>query len=400
MGIFFVKGEEAMIHSYSLHTSEIDDLDIALEELRAQAGALPLLANSVGLLVCHYDFVSSGIVRAAARELPFPIIGFTTFYQQAPAAGGLFELTVTVLTSDDVRFSVAESDSAPEGASPREIVQSTYHQALGLHSEAPSLILSFLSMRKPVSGDEYLRLLDECSGGVPTFGAVSICEEETGINAYVFCGEHISSFGFAVLLLTGDVKAQYYYSDYKSERLLEMTATVTAADDVWVRELNGQPALDFLRKNGFEMDDSECELVSNVPFLYKPQGEERLTARTLCGFDPASGALRFLGEIPENALLRVGTVSIEDLLEESQATIRQAVGESGGAAAMLIFSCMGRYITLGLDPMSEMERIVVAVPQGMAYLACYVGGEICPVAGGSGAANRYHNASFVVCALA
>ena len=70
---------------------------------------------------------------------------------------------------------------------------------------------------------------------------------------------------------------------------------------------------------------------------------------------------------------------------------------------MIIFSCVGRYYTMGYSPMSEIEKIqsildVTDIPFHFAYS----GSELCPVSGpGSDNTmiNRNHNDTIVVCCL-
>lgn len=391
--------EQRMIESFILSTSEIDDVSLAVEEITAQAESISLRSNSVGIIICHYDYVNGGALKAISEALPFPLIGITTFYQVAPGTSGLFELTITVMTSDDVKFSLAGSGHLDENVNPRKCVQDVYQKAFSPYGESPSLIFSFFSLNRPISGDEYLRLLDEASGGVPSFGAVTTGDDETGSNIHVISGGETTSYGFAMLLFLGKTEPRFYMGNYKAEKLLGMIARVTEAQGTKVQQLNEQPAVDFLVKNCFPMHEYEKNRISNVPFLYKMLEDESLIARTLGGFDD-EGALLFFGEVPEKALLRVGTTSIEDILDVSKATVCQAVEENPDASVLFVFSCVGRYITLGMDPTSEMEQVANAIPGGMPYIACYVGGEVCPVIESKGMTNRFHNASFVVCALA
>lgn len=385
-----------MIKSYTMQTAAIDDADRAVADLRDQLEKLELLGHSVGIVVCHYDFITGGAMEAIAGMMPFPLIGLTTFYQVTPGCDGMFDLTITVLTSDDVRFAVAYDNTDLPRRDSLGAVRGAYERAVAQHGEAPALIFSFLSVHRPVSGDEYLRLLDACSGGVPSVGAVATGDDEIGLGAYVMCGEHAFAEGFAMLLLCGEVEAGFYYGNFNEERLLEMTATVTEAEGTKVKQLNGMPAVPFLRKMGFEMRESEK--ISNIPYLYKRPGKSLMIARTLGGYDE-DGALNFLAEVPENVILRVGMLSIEDTLEVSGQTIGRALEERPDAAALLLFSCVGRYITLGLDPTLEMEQVTKVIPEDKNYLACYVGGEICPVMYDGKPVNCFHNASFVVCTL-
>lgn len=387
-----------MLQSYSLHTSEIDDVDAALQDINTQISAFPLLKNSVGIVACHYDFISGGVLKALEESLPFPLIGITTFYQRTAQVSGLFELTITVLTSDDVCFAVANCTPENSAGTPAEKVQSTYEKAFAIHGQKPSAIFSFLTINRPVTGDEYLRLLDQASGGVPSFGGITTGDDDTGSNIFVVCQGTVLEEGFAILLLVGNVEANFYYGNCKTENLLQMTATVTKATENALEELNGQPAAAYLYKHGFELDEESRDRISVIPYLYKMPDDDAIIARTMCGFTPG-GELRFLGEIPENALFRIGTNSMKDVLDTTQKTIETAVQENGDAALMLLFSCIGRYITLGMDPTSEMERVAQCVPAGLPYLACYVGGEICPTGTPGAFENHYHNASFIICTL-
>lgn len=389
-----------MIKSYSLYTSKIDDPQIAVEEIQTQLTEISLLTHSVGIVVCHHDYVVEGTVRELKRALPFPILGLTTFYQMTPKISGLFELTVTVMTSDDVRFAVAATGMAPGDEDPAQFIHQTYQKAYAIYSETPAMVLAFMSVQRPVSGDEFLRMMDASSGGVPCFGGVTTGDDDTGVDVQVICEEETFNTGFVILLFIGDVRPRFYYNNFREEKLLEMIGTVTKAEGEIVRELNGQSAVPFLQKNGMPLEDNDRNIVSNVPFMYKMPWEKRMTGRTLGGFDE-DGALRFLAEVPEKALLRMGTVSMEDILRGSHETMLEVIRENRDAGVLLIFSCVGRYITLGLSHTSEMEHVAEDIPRNIPFLANYVGGEICPVDSQENGSleNRYHNGSFVVCAL-
>lgn len=390
-----------MIRTYSLHTSEIDDPELAAGEIAAQVKAIELLAHSVGIVICHHDFVMGEALSAIVEVLPFPVIGSTSFYQSAPGATGLFELTITVLTSDDVRFAVAGTGAEPPSLGPEALVQGTYRRAYDVYGEKPAMIFSFMSVHRPISGDEYVRLVDEASGGVPNFGGVTTGDDESGTNVFVLYGDEVSTYGFAMLLVVGDIDARFYMGNFKEEQLMGMTTTVTKAEGVVVYELNDQPATAYLAEHGFTLSDEERSLISNIPFLIKVPGETTMIARTLVDF-AEDGSLTFLAEVPVGSVMRIGMASIDKILEVSHEVTQQAVHENPNAQAMFLFSCVGRYITLGLSPTSEMVHVAEVIPADLPYIACYVGGEICPIAHGRSTApsNRYHNMSFIVCVLA
>ena len=386
-----------MLRAHTLATSEVDLPTVAVDEILQQLAGIPLGRSSVGILACHYDYAECGVIAALKEALPFPLVGITTFYQATPRASGLFELTITLLTSDDITFALAGGASADPGTS-REVIRDTYTQAYETHGERPSLILSFLSVNLPISGDEYLRQLDAASGGVPSYGFVNSGDNESGKNIYVVCDGKPLSQGVAMLLMIGGPRARMYANDAPAERLLALSATVTEADGVVVREINGQPAATYMRKHSVPLDDRDTGVTSTVPFYCRIPGDSRFVGRALKNV-AADGSLEFMAEIPEGALLRIGAVTAEDILEESGRILQRAVAENPDAALFLIGSCVGRFITLGLDATLEMDHATKGIPDGAAYLACYVCGEICPFDNGGRMVNRYYNNSFIVLAL-
>lgn len=388
-----------MIQTYALSTSEIDVTDAALADIAGQMEAVTLLKNTVGIAICHYDFVYSGVYAALCEALPFPVIGFTTFSQANPISRGLFDLTLTILTSDDVRFATAYGDLATEGDRPYDaIVQDTYRKAAGNTGETPSLLFSFLSMQLPFTGDAYLRYIDVLNGGVPHFGALAIGEDDTSENTFVLSGDQVLRQGFVMLLMFGDVQASFYFGNYPEENLLEQSATVTRASGNCVQELSGLPAVEFLRRNGFEAGEEAKDGLLTVPFLYHAPNDRTLVARTMFDYTDDGHAL-FFGEIPEESVFRIGTITTDEMLCETQKTVHRAVTENPEATAFFVFSCMGRYIALGLDTTSELDIATTEIPAGKPYLMCYAGGEICPIQQPAQINNRFHNSSIVVCVL-
>lgn len=386
-----------MIKSYSLFTPEADSVDIAVQEITTQLAAINLCTHSVGIVCCHYDYINNGIIAELLRALPFPLIGITTFYQATSETSGLFSLTITVLTSDDVRFSIGynSTDSQP----PFDRTKDAYESALGDSAEPPAAIFSFLSLNRPISGDEHLRELDLINGGVPCFGAVTIGDDDSGTNIYVICGDQVFTEGFALLLLFGDVNITYHVGNFSEDSMLPFTATVTGSSGTVVKELNGQPAKILLEKNGVSFGEDNMSYLTTLPHLIQLPGDQELVARALAHITDR-GELTFLGEIPEGSRFHMGTASTEDILTASRTVTLRTVSERPEAALLLMFSCVGRFTTLGLESTSELDYVKQVIPSSMTYLGCYTAGEICPTTKGKNYVNRFHNSSFVVCALA
>lgn len=387
-----------MLRAYTLYTSEIDEIKLALEDIGDQLAKVTLLKKSVAIVTCHHDFINSGIVKALAAFLPFPIIGFTSFSQMTAKGTGLFDLSINILTSDDISFSMARSMQTAAERPASEITADVYERAMAGRAEKPALIISFLPMKLPCTGDAYLRSMDEVSGGVPHFGGAAMGEDEQGEDTYViYQGEAIPD-GCALLLLHGDVAFDCYFGNFLEDMLLERTAIVTRAEGACLQELDGKPFLEYLRRNGYDGSEAAKAGLLTIPFMFHYEGETALIARTLVDItDEGYGV--FLAEIPEGVVFRTASITTDQIIRASRGVIEKAVAENGKATCFLVFACVGRYISLGLDNTSELECVKAAIPEGTPYMVCYVGGEVCPAHTADGFRNYYHNNSFIVCAL-
>ena len=68
-----------MIRMLTACTEELDDTGEAVSEILAQLDLENnLLSNSVGLIFCDPEFITSGVVEAVSKKLPFDTVGVTT----------------------------------------------------------------------------------------------------------------------------------------------------------------------------------------------------------------------------------------------------------------------------------------------------------------------------------
>lgn len=387
-----------MVQSYTLFTSEVDVPDIAVGDIMEQLADILLCKNTVGIVACHYDHVECGVIAALQQVLPFPLIGCTTFYKSTSAAGDLFALTITVLTSDDVHFAQSFTNCTSGQASPEDTIRGTYQRAFEKYGVVPSLIISFISTNRPISGDAYLRILDGVSGNVPVFGAVDSGEDDSGANTYIIGDGNAFSDGIVMLLVIGDIDAKMYVNAPIDKRLLAFSATVTSAQGTLVKEINGQVAASYLKKNGIDVYDANETIMTSMPFYCHRPGSDAFICRLIKAVLD-DGSIEFMAEIPEGTILRVGTVTADDILQESAGIMQTAVLENPQASLFLMASCVGRFITLGLDTTAEIDHAVKAIPSEKNYMACYAGGEMCPIEMDGTLVNRYHNNTFIVLAL-
>ena len=94
-----------MLKCASAYTYEIDDPEAAFKEIKAQLDEkITLLEHTVGIIMCHPEFVGSGVLKHISEQLPFDSAGATTSSQAVNGEAGELILTIFVMTSDDVWF--------------------------------------------------------------------------------------------------------------------------------------------------------------------------------------------------------------------------------------------------------------------------------------------------------
>lgn len=386
-----------MIKSFSIFTSEVDNVNIAIADLKEQLSQITLLKNSVGIVACHYDYINTGIVSALNETMPFTLIGFTTFYQRNTKTQGLFELTITILTSDEASFVITENSSQSEKSQAEKLIEDTYINACG-DKGRPACIFNFLSANRPISGDEYIRIINDVSGGVPIFGGITTSDTDIGQNMFVISNGQTFEYGFAMLLIYGDVKPKFHYINYDENHFIDMPGTVTKTEGEGILEINKRPVNDFMCRRGIDLENDAISGLLTIPFLFKRRSGSPYIARVAYDFDE-SKVLKLFGEVPEGAIFRVGTANPNSIVENAETIVKRAVADAPDANVFFMLSCIGRYIALGMRQGSEFENIKNIMPENATYLAAYVGGELCPIVDGGIRKNEFHNSSLVVCTL-
>ena len=94
-----------MIKTLIAHTTELDDADLAVEQITSRLKLDDgLMKNTIGIVACHYEFVLSDIFKEICTALPFDVVGTISASQSVHGESGSLLLTLMVLTSDDVEF--------------------------------------------------------------------------------------------------------------------------------------------------------------------------------------------------------------------------------------------------------------------------------------------------------
>ena len=383
-----------MMDVFVAYTSEIDDVDYAIQSLKEQIPAERLKKNTVGILACHYEFVLSGASEAIGAAFPFDIVGTITSAQATPDVADSLILTMTILTSDDVVFRTACSESLL--SEPKDAVRAMYAKA-ALPNDAPALVLAFSAFIPQNSGDDYVDTLTECSGGAPCFGTLAVDDTPTFEHCYMLYNGESYHDRMSVLLMYGDVKPKFYIATLSPDKIHERSAMITKSHGHIVEEVNGKPILAYFDSFGLAEASESSYAFSSIPFLLDINDGTPPVSRVFISLTEDKHGL-FAGRMPEGATIRMGIFSHDDVLVTTEAAIRRALDETPDASGVLIYSCVARIMTLGADNLAELSLAKELFTNKAPFMAAYSGGELCPTALlHTEANNRFHNNSIIIC---
>jgi hypothetical protein len=384
----------------SAFTSEIDEIDVAVteicEQLREQLGAgNQLFANTIGLISCVPEFIETGVVKALQEALPFDLIGQTTLAAAAPNADSLEILNIFVITSDELEFVYGQSE--PITGEDVNLLAPSYQAVVGDRTQKPAVTLLYGPLLTNVGGEFFVGAFNKLTCQAPVFGSLAVDNTIDYHNTFVIYKGEASRDQLAFLSIYGALKPTFYLATISHEKVFDQKGVVTSSAGSQIKGVDGKPAVDFLTSKGLATDaDGAIEGLNSFPYIVDYNDGTPPVVRVIFAITPDGDAV-CLGDIPEGSTLGVGYFDDADILVTTRKTLEDISANPGRNA--ILFSCVGRYFTLGFDPEGEaVATRELLDPLGKNYTLTYSGAEICPVtniADGVSLTNRFHNATFI-----
>ena len=384
-----------MIEMYTARTSEVDDVNEALADIKSQIDFSALKKNSGGLLFCHIDFIESDIITDFCKELPFEVIGMTSLVSMDGHGYGLYDLTLTVLTSDDVSFAVGMTDSINHGNYVSEI-DGLYTNIRSKAGTDPSMIFTFAPYIFDVSGSEMVAAMDSACHGIPLWGSIASTVDFNYETVKVIGDGRCLSAGVAMMFVIGAVEPKFIVSSIPERNISNNRAIITKSEGAILREVNNMPILEYLKYIGLIINR---ENITTTPLmLYYGDAKEPVALGFYTLFE--DGSVLTGGEMPEGTSFAVGSIDAEGIFESTEIGLKQ-IQELKDRQATLMLPCVTRYIMLAPDQEREIRLIGEKFAgSGYPFVMGYSGGEICPMPGPDGKLhNRFHNYTFCACVL-
>ena len=372
------------------HSEDTDTKAVAqeiLDQCRKSLGDTPARA---GLLFAAIDFDHQLLLDEINDALPgIELIGCTTDGELSSEGFRQDSASLVLFASDtvDITSGVGRCVSKDMAGACRAAFQ-------GARAKTTKTTRLCLATPDGLTADGHwmTSALQEAVGGeIPIIGGLAGDNWQLKATSQFF-GREVLRDSIPVLLLSGEFTFSYGVA-YGWQQVGEV-GRVTRATAAKVYEIDGAPAIDFYRRYLGAGAKPAGELP--LAILNPRNGIEYL--RTTWGeVEEGTGALTFLGAIPEGARVQVTVTDRDAILKgcgESLSIARASLPAGVEPVAGLFFSCAARRILLGTR--TEEEHKLVREKLGPAVPVCgfYGYGEISPH-GGDTTGSKFHNESFV-----
>lgn len=384
-----------MIAMYTARTSEVDDIDEAISEIKEQIDFSKLKKNSAGLIFCHVDFVESGMAAALSAALPFDVIGMTSMVCAEERGYSLFDLALTVLTSDELTFKAGMTGGVTSENYVQEI-ENLYARLRLSMDDDPTMIFSFMPYTRDVPGYSFVKVMDSVCNGIPIWGSITTSNDFNYETVHTIYNTETLRSGLAMLCVQGPVKADFIVSSLPERNMLNSRAIITKSKGAVVYEINGIPILEYLGSLGLLITK---ENITTTPLLL--YFDDRIDPVAI-GFYTLfeDGSVLAGCDIPEGTSISVGSIDAEGIFESTEQGLKKILACEDREATILL-PCVTRYLMLAPEQERELQLIIERLSNcGKPFMMGYSGGEICPVPGPDGKYhNQFHNYAFCGCVL-
>jgi len=381
-----------MIKSFSAATREIDDVGAAVAEIKEALNLEKnMLKNSLGIITCFSEFDDTGVLKAICETLPFDCIGATSCLSSAGGETDQIIFAITVLTSDDCTF---QTTVIPITESYGENIGSAVSEMFKKSGDKPKLLLSYFPLINTVGCDLILMEIDKASGGIPLFGTVAIDHTvDYSTSKTILNG---AAYREAVVLgaIYGNPNFSFDMASLDESKIRKQKAIITASDNNILTGVNGKSVPEYLEEIGLTKDEIANGL-NIIPLVVDYNDGTKPVARAIYALTPEGHAICG-GSMPVGATLALGRLTASDVLSTTEKTLQVFVERN---ATLLAYSCMSRYVALGMENSAEAEK-VIEIAGNHPYLLASSSGEICPLLGEDNKLKNYHhNFTNVLCKI-
>jgi len=380
-----------MLLAVAAHSEEIDAQDVLAELLEQCREDLGGRVPQAGILFCTIDLEHEELVQGIDDAWPgIALIGCTTDGEFSSRLGFRDDSAALMLfVSDTVEI------TAGLGRDISKDLDAACAQAIAAASakatKSPALCIT-LPESLTASGQQIVESLRRnLDAGIPVLGAAAGDSFKlTGTRQ--FCGREICSDSVPVLLFCGPLV--YSVAVASGWRPMGEPGLVTRSEVSLVHEIDGRPAIEFYRQR---LGDQATPGPETPLAILDEAGSVSCLRATLPAFVQDSGAINYLGDVRQGAMVQITVADRGAILEGCKESIAKAFADyphGKTPAAALLFSCAARKLMLGTHTSEEIGIVESVIGPQIPVCGFYGYGEIGPL-DTKDPASKYHNETFV-----
>jgi len=385
-----------MINAWTL---ELDEPEVAVSEILDQLNLEEnTLENAAGFITCSYDYIETGIAEAVCDAVPFDVVGGTTLTNANNDEAGTMLFCLSMLTADDCQFASGVTEPFEENLD--EIIGAAVQGTASTMDQGIKMALAFLPMytMHGIGGEVMLGALDKALDGTPIFGTVA-CDSDTACysNTFTIYNGEFFKDRMPFLLISGNVEPHFIVTSTSEQNIRKQQAIITSSEGCLLKQVNNMTARDYFNSIGLSSGKG-LEAMSSVPFVVDYNDGTQPVARAIYGINEDGSAVCG-GVMPEGSTLYIGRMDVDDILLTAETSLKGVI-KSSTPNGIILLPCLGRNMVLVMDPMAEIEVVRRIIGDTVPWHLAYSGGECCPVyTKDGGTVNRYHNFTFIGCAI-
>ncbi len=380
-----------MFFAVVAHSEDIDAQGVLEELLEQCRNELDERVPQAGILFCTIDLEHDHLVQGIDDAWPgIALIGCTTDGEFSSRLGYREDsASLILLGSDSVEITAGLGRDV--GKDMTAACAQAVASATSEITNSPTLCIT-LPESLTTSGQQIVESLEQALGeNVPVLGATAGDGFRlTGTRQ--FCGRTVCSDSVPVLLFSGPLL--YSIAVASGWKPMGETGLVTRSVGTIVHEIDGRPAIDFYRQRLGAQGAPGPEIPLAV---LDEQGAVECLRATLAGVDEDTGAIAYLGDVREGAMVQITVADRGAILEGCRESVRKAFADfphGKTPAAALFFSCAARKMLLGTHTGEEIGIVESVIGSQVPVCGFYGYGEIGP-RDTNDPTSKYHNETFV-----
>jgi hypothetical protein len=359
--------------------SEDPDSQSAIEEILDQCTRdLEGMVPQAGILFAAIDFDHTLIVEEINRKFPgLDLIGCTTDGEISSMLGFQQDsVTLMLLYSDTVEIRIGvgyETRDNPLTAAQQAVAQATEN-----HKINPKLCIaipaSYTADGTTTNGELILKGLKAGLGAhIPIIGGTA-GDQYRFKKTYQFFRNQVLTDSLPILIFSGDIL--FSFGSGCGWQPIGGKSLVTKAEGTILYEINGESAMEYYHRYlGYRPPTAENPLA-----VYEGDSDRYyMRVPNICNLE--TGSINFLGNVPEQAMVRITDISRDEVIAASEISLKTALANYPGTKVetALVFSCCCRRWLLGTRTKEEYQLVRNALPTEVTICGFYTYGEFAPL---------------------